>query len=303
MQHPINIVIKGMVISDLSGFRYGQQLHDQQFFELKFRQPLLGSPFSFATDDPANYEHQPITLQFESAFGKIRSVSGTIVKLEFSNTARQNAEVIVTGTMYKPEGNLSKFTIALFALLVLPILFTGVLFWKVSQLSSALTKRTGTVASFQDHTGKGTHHYYFKISPFHASFNRSYHAPVLNTARDNINALEGGTGQKVDFYVFKNELSKLNDPREKLNFFYLKSATQTADKFDYYYDILGYTTDKVGYYLAWIAYLLIEIFCYASALYCYKMYALYQQMKNKICWYTCLGLAVLFNIFILALML
>jgi len=300
---PINVVIKGMVISGLSGFRYGQQLHDQRFFELKFRQALLGSLMSFATDDPANYEHQPITLQFEGTFGKIRSVSGTILKLEFSNTAGQNAEVIVTGTLYQKAGHISKFTAALMALLILPLLFTGLLSWKVSQLSGELIKATGTVSFFQDRMGKGTHHYTFKISPYQTTFNRAYHTPVLNTARDNINALNGGTGQRVDFYVLKNELIKLYDPHKKVDFLYLKSASLTSVPFDYYYDILAYTTDTFGFYLAWIVYLFLEIFCYACALYGYKMYALNQQLKNRIGWYTSLVMATLFNLVILALML
>ena len=300
---PINVIIKGMVISNLSDFRYGQQLHDQRFFEVKFRQPLLGSPLSFATDDPANYEHQPITLQFETAFGKVRSVSGTIVRLEYSNAAGQNAEVIISGTMYQPSGNVSKFALALLALLIMPFLFAGMLYWQVLQTSSQLVKTTGTVSFLQDRMGKGTHHYTFKISPYKATLNRAYHTPVLNTARDNINALDGGTGKRVDFYVYKNELNKLNNLQQQVDFIYLKSAAQAFVQFDYYYDILGYTTDKIGFYLAWIACLFIEIFCFACALYCYKMYALHQQLKNRIIWFTCLVMATVFNIFILALML
>lgn len=301
--NPINVIIKGIVVSSLSDFRYGQQLHDQRFFEVKFRQPLLGFPLSFATDDPANYEHQPITLQFETSFGKVRSVSGTIVKLEYSNTAGQNAEVIVSGTMYQPSGNVSKFTLALLALLIMPFLFAGMLYWQVLQTNSQLVKTTGTVSFFQDRMGKGTHHYTFKISPYNATFNWAYHTPVLNTARDNINALDGGTGQRVDFYVFKDDLIKLNHPKEEVDFLYLKSAAQTAVSFDYYYDILGYITDKIGFYLAWTTYLFLEVFCFSCALYCYKMYALHQQLKNRISWYTCLVIAAGLNTFILALML
>lgn len=141
MPDPINIIIKGIVITEVSGFRYGQQLHEQRFFELKFRQALLGSPFSFGTDDAESYINQPITLQFEDAFGKIKSVSGTIVRLEFTNTARQPAEVIVSGTTYQPSGNLSKFALALIALLALPLLFTGILLAYVSHLSGSLVKQ------------------------------------------------------------------------------------------------------------------------------------------------------------------
>lgn len=300
---PIKVIIKGMVISDLSGFRYGQQLHEQRFFELKFRQALLGSLMSFATDAPSNYEDQPITLQFEDPFGKIRSVSGTIVKLEFSNVAGQNAEVIVTGTIYRPSGNLSKFRSSLLALLIFPCLFTGILYWKVSQYNSQLIKITGTVSFFQDRTGKGRHHYTFKISAHQAKFDRAYNKQVFHTAIDNVDALQEVTGQKVDFYIFKNELIKLNDPNEKVDFLYLKSATQPSVKFDHYYDILAYTTDKIGFYIGWVVYLFLETFFFVCAFYCYKMYALQQQLKNRIIWYTCLVIASLINLFILALML
>ena len=311
-ESPTSVVIKDIVIPEVYSFRYGQQVHDQRFFELMFRQPLLGSPLSFANNDAAAYVHQPITLQFQGAFGKMRSVSGTIVKLEFLNIPGQNAEVVVTGSMYQPSGNLSKFTLALMALLLFPLLFTTGLFWYVSQISSSLVKTEGKINSLQERGSKGYHSYNLMIAPYHASFYRSYQSPVLKIARENIDALsepEDGSydqehkGKAVDFYVFKNDLVKLNDPGVKVDFFYLKSAIQPQVKFDYYYDVLVYATDKTWIYFSWVFYLFTEVFCFGCAIFCYKMYAMDQQTKNRIIWYTCLVIAAVFNIAILAMML
>jgi hypothetical protein len=310
--NPVNVVIKGSTISGVSNFRYGQQLHDQRFFELTFQRQLFDSPFSLGSDDPESYVHQPITLQFEGALGKLRSVSGTIVKLEFINTAGQNAEVVVSGTMYQSAGYLSKFTLALMALLIAPFLFAGFLFLQVSRLSGSLVETEGTVNYFQDRTGKATHHYTFKISPYRASLHRAYHAPVFNTARENIDALfkaDDGTyeanrkGQKVNFYVIKNDLIKLKDPGEKVDFLYLKSRVQSSVKFDYYYDLLTYTTDKTWFYFVWIFYLMMEVLFFTCALYCYKMYAFNQQKKNRIIWFACVSIASVLNIIAIVLML
>lgn len=309
---PKNVIIAGVAIPGVSDFRYGQQLHEQRFFELKFRQPLFGSTLSFANDDAASYVHQPITLQFEDVFGRLKSTSGTIVKLEFTNIAGQNAEVIVTGTLYRPSGNISKFTLALIALLLFPFLFTGFLSWQVSLVSGSLTKVEGTVHSFQERFGKGMHYYTFKVSPYLASFYREYHTPVFSTAQRNINSLFTSTdgsydanlkGQPVDFYFFKNDLAKLRDPKEKVDFFYLKSAVRPPVKFDYYYDLLVHVTHKGWFYLLWIVYLFVEVFFFACALFCYKMYVLDQQRKNRIIWFAGLFIAALLNIAILALML
>lgn len=311
-ENPISVVIKNIVIPEVYSFRYGQHSHDQRFFELRFRQALLGSPLSFANDDAATYIHQPMTLQFQGAFGKMRSVSGTIVNLEFINIPGQNAEVVVSGTMYEPSGNFSKFTLALIALLLFPLLFTGGLFGYVSRISGSLIKTEGTINSLRETGSKGFHNYTFKIVPYNASFYRSYHSPVFSTARENIIALsvpEDGSydqehkGEAVNFYVFKNDLVKLNDPRVKVDFFYLKSALQPQVKFDYYYDVLVYATDKTWIYISWIFHLFIEVFFFICAFFCYKMYALDQQTKNRIIWYTCVVIAALFNTAILAMML
>jgi len=311
-ESPISVVIKNIVIPEVHSFRYGQQLHDQRFFELRFRQPLLGSPLSFANNDAATYVHQPITLHFEGAFGKMRSVSGTIVNLEFLNIPGQNAEVVVSGTMYKPSGNLSKFTLALIALLLLPVLFTTGLFGYVSQISDSLIKTEGRIDSLQESRSKRHLSYNLIIAPYHASFYRSYKSPVFNPARKNIDALSASKdgsddqqpkGQAVDFYVFKNDLVKLNDPAVKVDFFYLKSAIQPQVKFDYYYDVLIYATDKTWIYISLVFYFFIEVFCFGCAIFCYKMYALDQQTKNRIIWYTCMVIAAVFNVAILVLML
>lgn len=309
---PLTIVIKGATIAEVSNFRYGQQLDDQRFFELTFPRPLFGSPFSLGTDDPESYIHKPITLQFEGVFGKARSVSGTIVKLEFINTAGQRAQVVVSGTMYQPAGRPSKFTLALMALLIAPLLFTGFLFLHVSRLTGSLVKTEGTVSFFQDRAGRGTHRYTFKIVPYRASFERAYHSPVFNSARENIDALfsaddgryeAGGTGQKVAFYVTTTDTAKLYNQGESVDFLYLKSAQGPSDKFDYYYDLLIYATDKTWFYLIWIFYLFAEVFFFACAVFCYKMYALDQQKKNRFIWFGCLFIASILNIVILAMML
>jgi hypothetical protein len=92
---PVNVVIDGIRITEVLSFQYGQQLYEQRFFELKFRQSLLGFPFSFATDDANRYVNQPITILFEGSLGSSRTLSGTIVKLEFINSPGQPSEVVV----------------------------------------------------------------------------------------------------------------------------------------------------------------------------------------------------------------
>ncbi|TDO19523.1 hypothetical protein [Pedobacter duraquae] len=311
-ENPINVSIKGFAISDISNFRYGQQLHDQRFFELKFRRPLIGDPFSLGTGDPESYAHQPVTLQFPGAFGKMRSVSGTILKLEFISTAAQAAEVVVSGTMYQPGGYISKFSLALMALLICPIIFAGFLFFYVSHFNHSLSKTEGTVSYFNESGTKGTHNYTFKISPYQTFFNRSYHTPVFSTARQNIDALfnaadgtfdENLTGQKVTFYIVNTDQNRLNNRDGKIDFLYMKSAVTPHVKFDYYYDLLIYITDKTWFYFVWITELIMEIFFFSCALYCYKMYALDQQQKNRILWFTSLFIAALLNIGVLAMML
>lgn len=294
---PISAVIKGVNITDLFSFRYGTRVMEQQFFELKFRQPLFGSPFSFGLDNPENYNNEAITLYFEDSFGKQKSVSATIVKLEFIQSPGQQPEVFISGTMYRPSGNISKFVLSIIALLALPFLLTGSLYLYISHLSSNLVKIEGTVNSYQNHSYKGIKKYTFKIEPYKSKIYREYYRPFFSSASTHINALfktnDGGTksdstGQHVKFYVFRTDQDKLNSPTEKVDFFYLQARSQQLSKFDYYYDVLVYTTNQTWFYFVWIFYMLLEVFCFGCAYFCYKMYQLDQQLKNRIAWWTVL---------------
>ncbi|MFC3361591.1 hypothetical protein ACFOG5_00190 [Pedobacter fastidiosus] len=220
--------------------------------------------------------------------------------------------MFITGTMYQPSGQISRFTLFLISLLALPFLFLGMLGLYVSHLDSSLIEQSGRVRSFRDLMGRGTHHYTFSISPSRAVFDRAYHTPMFSTAQHNINALSRGpdgsyrtdtTGQLVDYYVFASDLSRLNDPRAKVDFFYLRSGQQRYDRNEYYYDVLVYATGQTWFYFAWTTYLLMEVSCFASAWYCYKMYALDQQKNNRLIWSLCLLAAAVLNVAILLLML
>jgi hypothetical protein len=302
---PVSVVVNGDVISELINFRYGQQLHDQQFFELKFKQPLFGSPFSFGTGDAESYINKPIKLNFKDSLGRLKSVSGTIVSLEFISSPGHQAEVVIAGTMYKPSGGVNKFSLFLVALLAFPLLFTGGLFLYVSNLGTSLVKTEGVVRSFEDRMGKGAHWYTFKIAPYAAYFKRHYGNPVLSSGVKDINELNtgsdgafnaNGAGQLVTFYVLKEDLPKLQSGSENVDFLYLHLQKKPIVKFDYYYDVLVYITDKTWFYFTWLFYMAIEIACLVFAFYCYKMYTLNQQLKNRLIWLTCITFAAIFNI-------
>lgn len=306
---PTSVAIKGIVIDQILGFRYGQQIQEQRFFELRFRQSLFGGPFSFGSDDAEKYNNQPVTLYFEGGMGKLEAVSGTIVKLEFVNNTGQQAEVIVSGTMYHPSNYFSKFALFLTALLLVPLLFIGSLFLSVSHLGSKLVEAEGAIKFYQDRSSKGFHRYTFKIAPYDATFYRQYHRPMFNTPIDQIDELfkadgaynEDSIGQRVNFYVSENDKEKLQHPAERVNFFYFKSVSRPFIKSDYNFDILAYITNKPWFFLVWIFYMLVEVFCFVCAYFCYKMYALQQQGKNKVIWITCLTLAIILNIIALSL--
>ncbi len=305
---PASAVIKGIVIDPILGFRYGQQIKEQLFFELRFRQPLFGAPFSVGADNAGKYIYQPITLNFEGALNKIKPISGTITRLEFINNPGQQAEVIVSGTMYHPSRYFSKFTLCLAALLLLPVLFIGGLLSGISYVSDGLVKTEGSVALYQDRSSKGFHRYTFNIAPYRAQFYRKYHRPLLNTPIrqiDEIFTVDGQynpdmTGQKVSFYIFKSDKHKLFNAEDKIDFFYLKSQSRQRLSSDYHFDLLVYITNKSGFYFVWLSYLLLEVFCFVSAYYCYRMYALQQQKRNRMIWMGSLTLVVLLNIVVLA---
>jgi hypothetical protein len=305
---PTSAVWKGVIIAQFSSFRYDTTVREQQFFQLKFRQPF-NSPFIAGTDDPEIYNETPIILNFEQPSGKIKPVNANVIKVSYVSSPGQQSEILIGGTIYRPTGNIPKFSLLVLTAFMLPILALGSLYLHVTWLRQQLTALEGNVRSFQDSSYKRHKRFTFKVSPYSATFYREYYRPMFNTSTKNIEALfmsdydgyhQDSTGQWVTFYVFKNDSAKLYQSNEKVTFFNLTHQKQAFSNTGHFLDVLYYATDKTWVYFAWILFLAMEVISIIFAYYLYKMHALYHQRRNRLLWWSGVILTLLLNLVVVA---
>jgi len=305
---PTSASWKGITITTFSAFRFDTLVREQQFFQLNFKQPY-NSPFKVGIDDPESFSETPIILNFEEPSGKIKRVNANVIKVSYVTNPGQQPEIILGGTIYRPSGNIPKFSLLVFTAFLLPVLALGLLYLHVSSLRQQLIAMQGKVTTFQDSSYKRHKRFIFKVSPYNATLYREYNRPIFNTPTQNIEALfmadydgyhQDSTGQLVTFYVLKNDRTRLYKPNEKVTFFNLKSQNQAFSNTDQFFDVLYYVSDKTWIYFVWIVYLAVEVFSLIAAYYYYKMFSLFHQRRNQILWWSGVILTILFNLIVVA---
>ena len=300
----ISAVWEGVTITAFSAYRSDVTVHEQLFFELKFKQPLTGFPFRPGIDDPERFNEKPITLNFQTSSGAIEQVVANIVKVVYIKSQAQQAEIIIGGTMYRPAKKIPKFSLLAIALFMLPVVFLGGLFLYANSLERQLIEKQGKIIFFKDDSYKKHKRYTFKVSPYNATLYREYYRHIFKTPPENMADLftsdydgfhRDSTGQAVRFYLFKHDCNKLYKSGQKITFFNLKGIDQPSSRTDHFLDLLNYAADQTWVYFAWLLLLVTEVFCFVCAYYYYKMYSLFHHGGNKFLWYTCLGLSFMIN--------
>lgn len=302
--NPDAVVINGITISDIYGFRYGMQLNEQRFFELKFRQPAFGSPFTFGLDDPAKYQDQPITLYSKDNLGRITSSIGTIVNIEFVKSPGQQAEVIIKGSMYSPTGKMAKFNLFLAGMILVPILGWIMLLVSIANLKNNLIQEGGVIKTFQEHGSKGFRTYSFKLNSYPVTFNREYNRSFKSLASDDIIAIFGSeiqiTGpdentKPVGFYILRSDAYKLQKNGQQITFFYLHDRDQTPTTTHLKYDLLDYVAATTLFSLLSFLCFIFTLVCCGGAYFCYRQYALDSDKRYVIAYYSAGVFAAILN--------
>jgi|GEM_PF-3055009 len=300
----ISAVWEGVTITEFSAFRSGPTVHEQFFFELKFKQPVTGSPFKPGIDDPEIFNEKPITLNFQAPSGAAQRVIGNIIKVNYIKTPGQQPEIFIGGTMHRPTVRFPKFTLLAITLLALPILFLGGLVLYGYSIQNSLTAVQGKVTFFDDSSYKMHKRYTFKVSPYKATLFRDYHRHVFGIASQNITSLfmsdydgfhKDSTGQAVRFYVLKTDSAKLFAPRQKVSFFDLKGLNEPTSRKEHFLDALNYAVDRTWIYFAWLLLLATQVVCFCAAYYHYKMYSLFHVLGNKVLWWGSIGVSSIIN--------
>ncbi|WP_345950023.1 hypothetical protein ABDD95_00930 [Mucilaginibacter sp. PAMB04274] len=300
----ISVVWEGVTITQFSDFRSGATVHEQFFFELKFKQPVTGSPFNSGIDDPECFNEKPITLNFQAPSGAAERVIGNIIKVAYVKSPGQQPEIFIGGTMHRPSVKFPKFNLLAIALLMLPILFIGGLLFYASSIQHNLTLLQGKVTFFEENSYKMHKRYTFKVSPYKATLFRDYHRHIFGIASQNITSLfmsdydgfhADSTGQPVRFYVLKKDSAKLFAPHQKVSFFDIRGVNKLPSRKEHFLDALNYAADNSWLYFVWLLLLATQAACFCGAYYHYKMYSLFHYPGNKVLWWGSLVLSSIIN--------
>jgi len=295
-------VIGEQTILDITNFRYGQQIGETRVFEFRFKPQHFGTPFSFGFDDAKNYNNQLITLMVSGPLGKGVELPGTITKVDYVQSPGYEAEVIISGTVYSPSGNTSKFIMFLAGVLLIPLLLGGYFMLRVNNLKHGLVDKTGIIETFKQHGAKGSRVYTIKLKEYPAVFYRMYMSTPGHLGWPDVKAIMGynfddfdkdNTVHTVEFYVLSSDESKLGDTNARLLFFNPRAKGQHQSGNVLFYDLLEYVVNRWDAFVIRMLSLFLGLGCWFGAYSYYRMLAPDYHLKYAIPYWGCVGLSVL----------
>lgn len=293
-------VIGGLTISDITNFRYGQQIGETRVFEFRFKPKEFGAPFTFGLADTKKYNNQPIKLLVSGALGKGVELPGTITKIDYIQNPGFQAEVFVSGTVHSPSGNALKFAMFLVAVFLMPLLLGGYFLLRVNSLKNDLINKAGVVETFEHHPAKGSHSYTFKLKEYPADFYRLYQRTPGHLGWPDVTAITGSdfgdlkkdsTLHRVEFYILLSDENRLSNTNAKLLFFNVHAKGQHQISNALFYDLLEYIANRWDAFVMRILTLFLGMGCYFGAYWYYKMLAPDNNLKYAIPYWGTLGVA------------
>jgi hypothetical protein len=301
---PVSVIFNGTTINNIINFRFGQQLNEQRKFELKFKQPQVGSAFTFGFDDPDQYSGKPIVLKFDD-----KELKGTVSRVEFVQSPGYEAEVIITGYVNWASNNQQKFNLLAAGTILMPLLFIGLFIGYISHQSNTLVKKQATVKTFRSTSGRGGTRYIFKTKEYAAGFTHSYGQTFRHVSEQRMTDIFGpvvndtpiGDTTQVSFYIALADESKLSNANANINYFYLQAKSKAQDKNDYYLDLIADAFYQTGSLTVFLIFFALTIVCNSGAYYYYQWQGLKATPKNVIIYRTSFIIAIVFNIVLILL--